>query len=89
MLEAVLVTDDLEVRPYTTGFGGSPGIGVALMRPQARGRVALASADPAVPLVVAWLWDAHLGHCIQGVKAFRHRIVSRYPFADVQSCEKD
>jgi hypothetical protein len=47
------------------------------------------AADPAVPLVVAWLWDAHLGHCIQGVKAFRHRIVSRYPFADVQSCEKD
>ncbi len=47
------------------------------------------AADPAVPLVVAWLWDAHLGHCIQGVKAFRHSIVRRYPFADVQSCEKD
>jgi len=47
------------------------------------------TADLAVPLVVAWLWDAHLGHCIQGVKAFRHSIVSRYPFADVQSCEKD
>lgn len=47
------------------------------------------AADPDVPLVVAWLWDAHLGHCIQGVKAFRHAIVSRYPFVDVQSCEKD
>lgn len=47
------------------------------------------AADANVPLVVAWLWDAHLGHCIQGVKAFRHSIVSRYPFADVQSCEKD
>lgn len=47
-------------------------------------------ATPAeVPLVVAWLWDADLGMRRQGVKAFRHAVVSRYPFADVQSCEKD
>jgi hypothetical protein len=29
VLEAVLVTENLEIRPYTTGFGGSPAIGVA------------------------------------------------------------
>jgi len=47
VLEAVLVTDVLEVRPYTTGFGPhSPNIGVALMRPRARGRLTLTSADP-------------------------------------------
>ena len=50
VLEAVLNQDDLEIRPYTTGFGSPTlSIGVALMRPQARGRVSLASADPAVP----------------------------------------
>jgi predicted dehydrogenase (TIGR03970 family) len=58
VLEAVLVTDDLEVRPYTTGFGGSPGIGVALMRPAARGRVSLASADPAVPPRIEHRYDS-------------------------------
>ena len=48
VLEAVLNHADLEIRPYTTGFGAPQlGIGVALMRPRARGRVALASADPA------------------------------------------
>lgn len=46
-LEVVLVTGALEIRPYTTGFGGAPPkIGVALMRPQARGRLSLVSADP-------------------------------------------
>jgi choline dehydrogenase len=63
-LEAVLTTDDdLEIRPYTAGFGAMvsgrrddpadrPHIGVALMRPRSRGRVALASADPeAHPLI--------------------------------------
>lgn len=50
VVEAVLVTDGLEIRPYTVGFGGSPpGVGVALMRPRARGCVSLASADPSVP----------------------------------------
>ena len=45
--------------------------------------------EPDVALVVAWLWDDHLRRGIQGVKAFRHSIVSHYPFADVESCEKD
>jgi glycosyltransferase involved in cell wall biosynthesis len=47
------------------------------------------ATPPKVPLVVAWLWDADLGMRRQGVKAFRHAVVSRYPYADVQSCEKD
>jgi len=47
VLEAVLVTDLLEVRPYTTGFGSPyPNIGVALMRPRARGRLTLTAAGP-------------------------------------------
>lgn len=47
------------------------------------------ATSPEVPLVVAWLWDADLGMRRQGVKAYRHAVVSRYPYADVQSCEKD
>ncbi len=59
-LEVVLSTDDdIEIRPYTGGFvamtgddtGGRydcPHIGVALMRPRARGRITLFSADPEV-----------------------------------------
>lgn len=58
VLEVVLSTaDGLEIRPYTGGFVAMTGdgtaghadwphIGVALMRPRARGRIALASADP-------------------------------------------
>ncbi len=47
VLEAVLATGGLEIRPYTTGFGaGTTGIGVALMRPRARGRITLVAADP-------------------------------------------
>jgi glycosyltransferase involved in cell wall biosynthesis len=47
------------------------------------------AAAPDVALVVGWLWDMHLGRGIQGVKAFRHAICRRYPYSDVQSCEKD
>lgn len=40
VLEAVLDHEDVEIRPYTTGFGApETSIGVALMRPRARGRV--------------------------------------------------
>ena len=49
VLEAVLATANLEIRPYTTGFGSATtGIGVALMQPRSRGVVSLISADPAV-----------------------------------------
>ncbi len=47
------------------------------------------SAPPDVALVAAWLWDVHLGLEIQAVKAYRHEIVRRYPYANVQSCEKN
>jgi choline dehydrogenase-like flavoprotein len=68
-LEAVLATDSgVEIRPYTAGFGAMisgrrddpadrPHIGVALMQPRSRGRVALASADPDVPPVIEHRYD--------------------------------
>lgn len=67
-LEAVLTTDALEIRPYTAGFGAMisgrrddpadrPHIGVALMQPDSRGRVALASADPNVLPVIEHRYD--------------------------------
>lgn len=69
-LEAVLTTSDgLEIRPYTADFGamisgqrddpvGHPHVGVALMRPVARGRVRLASADPTVAPVIEHRYDS-------------------------------
>jgi choline dehydrogenase len=68
-LEAVLSTaDGIEVRPYTAGFAAMvhghghdpaelPHLGVALMRPQSRGRVRLASADPKVAPVIEHHYD--------------------------------
>lgn len=68
-LEAVLTTaDGIEVRPYTAGFSAMvhgpghdptelPHLGVALMRPHSRGRVRLASADPAVAPVIEHRYD--------------------------------
>ena len=69
-LEAVLTTPDgIEIRPYTAGFGAmisgrrddpadQPHIGVALMQPRSRGRVRLASADPAVPPIIEHRYDS-------------------------------
>lgn len=58
-LEAVLVGDGLEVRPYTTGFGSpTADVGVALMRPRARGRVSLNSADPSDPPRIEHRYDS-------------------------------
>ena len=68
-LEAVLTTEDLEIRPYTAGFGAMvsgrrddpgdhPHIGVALMRPESRGSVTLASADPDVAPIIEHHYDA-------------------------------
>jgi choline dehydrogenase len=67
-LEAVLTTDCLEIRPYTAGFGAMvsgrrddpadrPHIGVALMQPESRGRVILASADPDIPPIIEHRYD--------------------------------
>ena len=70
VLEVVLSTsDDLEIRPYTGGFvamagdgtGGHPDwphIGVALMRPRARGRITLSSSDPQVPPHIEHRYDS-------------------------------
>jgi predicted dehydrogenase (TIGR03970 family) len=58
VLEAVLVTEDLEIRPYTTGFGGSPAIGVALMRPMAHGHISLVSSDPMVAPCISHHYDS-------------------------------
>ncbi len=59
VLEAVLVTPELEIRPYTTGFGaGRPAIGVVLTRPRSRGTVSLTSADPGTPPRIAYRYDS-------------------------------
>lgn len=68
-LESVLTTaDGLEIRPYTAGFGAMvtgrrddpadrPHIGVALMQPKSRGRMALASADAEASPVIEHRYD--------------------------------
>ena len=58
VLEAALVTENLEIRPYTTGFGGSPAIGVALMRPMAHGRISLVSSDPTASPRISHRYDS-------------------------------
>lgn len=70
VLEVVLSTaDGIEIRPYTGGFvamtgDGSAGhrdwphVGVALMRPRARGRVTVVSADPSVPPRIEHRYDS-------------------------------
>src|SRR5246127_59261 len=73
VLEVVLSTgDDIEIQPYTGGFvamvgdgtAGNPAwphIGVALMRPRARGRILLVSADPLVPPRIEQRYDTEPG----------------------------
>jgi choline dehydrogenase-like flavoprotein len=67
-LEAVLTTRSLEIRPYTAGFGAMvsgrrddpgdhPHIGIALMQPESRGRVRLASPDPNAPPIIEHRYD--------------------------------
>ncbi len=69
-LEAVLTTPtDLEIRPYTRGFGAMvegagedpadrPHIGVALMQPRSRGRLRVATDDPAVAPLIDHRYDS-------------------------------
>ena len=73
VLEVVLSTpDDIEIRPYTGGFVAMvgdgtaghpdwPHIGVALMRPLARGRITLVSSDPLVPPKIEHRYDSEPG----------------------------
>jgi len=60
-VEVALTTAELEIRPYTCGFGAMTAntadpdpvhIGISLMRPRSRGRVRLVAADPDVPLLI-------------------------------------
>lgn len=62
-----------------------------LLRPDAVRRLhgLIRDAEADVAMVCAWLWDVHLGRGIQGVKAYRHAIIRRYPYVNVESCEKD
>ncbi|MBO0678938.1 mycofactocin system GMC family oxidoreductase MftG [Mycolicibacterium sp. S2-37] len=69
-LEALLTTDaGIEIRPYTAGFEAlvhgrrddpldRPHIGVALMRPRSRGRLAIVSTNPAVAPLIAHRYDS-------------------------------
>lgn len=68
-LEALLTTaNGLEIRSYTTGFAAMvgarydpsdrPHLGVTLMRPRARGRVTLTSADGEVPPLIEHRYDS-------------------------------
>jgi len=66
VLETVLHHENLEIRPYTSGFASmvgetealdQPQIGVALMTPRARGRISLVSADSQVPPRIEHRYD--------------------------------
>lgn len=68
-IEAALSVDGLEIRLYTSGFAqmtgeapsDPPHIGVALMRPAARGRLTVSSPDIAVPPVIEHHYDTVTG----------------------------
>lgn len=47
------------------------------------------ASDEDHAIVVRLLWDEHLVRAIQGVKIYRHKVVSQFPYRDVQSCERD
>lgn len=91
VLEVVLSTaDDLEIRPYTGGFVAMTGdgtaghpdwphIGVALMRPRARGRITLVSADPGVPPRIEHRYDS----APEDISALRRGITLARELADV------
>lgn len=70
-LEALLTTaDGLEIRCYTTGFAAMTGsdhdpadrphLGVTLLRPRSRGRIALTSDDASVPPLIEHRYDSAL-----------------------------
>ena len=50
---------------------------------------AIERAGAKVAMVVADLYDVHLGRCILGVKIFRHSLVRRFPFAANDAFETD
>lgn len=75
VLEVVLASGDVEIRPYTGGFISMIGdvgdgttdwshIGVALMRPKSRGRVSLRSVDPEVAPLIEHRYDSAAGDIV-------------------------
>lgn len=90
VLEVVLSTEHVEIRPYTGGFVAMTGdgaaghpdwphIGVALMRPRARGRITLVSADPGVPPHIEHRYDS----VPEDISALRRGIELARELADV------
>lgn len=49
----------------------------------------LVDSTPDVAQVTYQLWDTHAARVIYGVKIYRHEIVQRYPYRNVQGCEFD
>jgi predicted dehydrogenase (TIGR03970 family) len=95
-LEAVLTTrDGVEIRPYTAGFeamvhgtsdpADQPHIGVALMRPRARGRVRIVSADPSDPPTIEHRYDsepADVAHLAEGAAVAREIVRGTVDFGE-------
>jgi hypothetical protein len=46
-------------------------------------------AAPEVAQVTYQLWDPHAERVIYGLKIYRHELVKRYPYRNVQGCEWD
>lgn len=49
----------------------------------------LVDSTPGVAQVTYQLWDPHAARIVYGVKIYRHEIVRRYPYRNVQACEWD
>lgn len=49
----------------------------------------MSQTEPNVAQLVYALFDVHIEEVIYGLKIYRHSIVSRYPFNDVDGCEWD
>jgi hypothetical protein len=49
----------------------------------------MAAAPPDVAILTCHLYDSHAERVIYGLKIYRHEIVRRYPYDDVESCEYD
>ncbi len=49
----------------------------------------LEAAPPEVAILTCHLLDRHAARVVYGLKIYRHSIVRRYPYDDVQACEYD
>lgn len=86
-IEAALSVDEVEIRLYTSGFAQMTGeqpsdpahIGVALMRPKARGRLSVRSGDP----TLAPLIEHHYDTVTEDVAALRRGADLARDIADI------